>query len=231
MFREVPRALSSAALERLVAGFGVVAGHVAAGGLDGVEVQCSQASLIRQFLAADNTVDAADCAFLLAVLAAVRDGDRARPRARACACRATRASPGGLTVDDAVRLAVAVEPHVDYVNTAVGVATRTLPLIEPPMGVPAGYASHVPSAVRAAVSVPVIGVGRFTTPAQALEAVRSGSLRPRRRRARPDRRPVLRGEGAARGARAALHRLQPGVHRARGPRPAPGVRGEPACRS
>ena len=168
MFREVPRALSFPALERLVAGFGVVAGHVAAGGLDGVEVQCSQASLVRQ-LAPSRALP-----FLLAVLAAVREAI-GPDRVLGVRLQGDEGIPGGLTVDDAVRLAVAVEPRVDYVNTAVGVATRTLPLIEPPMGVPAGYASHVPSAVRAAVSVPVIGVGRFTTPAQALEAVRSGS--------------------------------------------------------
>jgi 2,4-dienoyl-CoA reductase (NADPH2) len=168
MFREVPRPLSEDGLARLVAGFGVVAGHVAAGGLDGVEVQCSQASLIRQ-LAPSRALP-----FLLAVLAAVREAI-GPDRVLGVRLQGDEGIPGGSTADDAVRLAVAVEPHVDYVNTAVGVATRTLPLIEPPMGVPAGYAAHVPSAVRAAVSVPVIGVGRFTTPAQALDAVRSGS--------------------------------------------------------
>jgi len=168
MFREVPRALSEDGLARLVAGFGIVAGHVAAGGLDGVEVQCSQASLIRQ-LAPSRALP-----FLLAVLAAVREAI-GPDRVLGVRLQGDEGIPGGSTADDAVRLAVAVEPHVDYVNTAVGVATRTLPLIEPPMGVPAGYAAHLPSAVRAAVSVPVIGVGRFTTPAQALDAVRSGS--------------------------------------------------------
>ncbi|GAA4747769.1 FAD-dependent oxidoreductase [Actinomycetospora chibensis] len=168
MFREVPRALSEHGLARLVAGFGVVAGHVAAGGLDGVEVQCSQASLIRQ-LPSSRALP-----FLLAVLAAVREAI-GPDRVLGVRLQGDEGIPGGSTVDDAVRLAAAVEPHVDYVNTAVGVATRTLSLIEPPMGVPAGYAAHVPSAVRAAVSVPVIGVGRFTTPAQTLDAVRSGS--------------------------------------------------------
>ncbi|MDD7916068.1 FAD-dependent oxidoreductase [Actinomycetospora callitridis] len=168
MFREVPRPLAEDGLARLVAGFGVVAGHVAAGGLDGVEVQCSQASLIRQ-LAPSRALP-----LLLAVLAAVREAI-GPDRVLGVRLQGDEGVPGGSTADDAVRLAVAVEAHVDYVNTAVGVATRTLPLIEPPMGVPAGYAAHVPSAVRAAVSVPVIGVGRFTTPTQALDAVRSGS--------------------------------------------------------
>ncbi|PVZ13159.1 FAD-dependent oxidoreductase [Actinomycetospora cinnamomea] len=171
MFREVPRALSPAGLSRLVDGFGLVASHVAAGGLDGVEVQCSQASLIRQLVSARSP---RAVPFLAAVLRAVRSAI-GPDRVLGVRVQGDEGVPGGLSAGDAVRVAVAVEPLVDYVNTAVGVATRTLPLIEPPMGVPAGYAAHVPSAVRAAVSVPVIGVGRFTTPAQARDAVTSGS--------------------------------------------------------
>ncbi len=171
MYGEVPRVLSTAGLDRLVDGFGLVASHVAAGGLDGVEVQCSQASLIRQLFSA-RSVRAFP--FLRAVLRAVRS-TIGPGRVLGVRVQGDEGVPGGLSAPDAVRVAVAVEPLVDYVNTAVGVATRTLPLIEPPMGVPAGYAAHVPSAVRAAVSVPVIGVGRFTTPSQAEETVRAGA--------------------------------------------------------
>lgn len=171
MFREVPRPLSDAGFARLVDGFALVAGHVAAGGFDGVEVQCSQASLIRQLFAA-RSPRAGE--FLRAVLAAVRAAI-GPDRVLGVRVQGDEGLPGGLGTADAVRVATSVEALVDYVNTAVGVATRTLPLVEPPMGVPAGYAAHVPAAVRAAVSVPVIGVGRFTTPAQALDAVRSGS--------------------------------------------------------
>ncbi|GLZ45624.1 oxidoreductase [Actinomycetospora sp. NBRC 106375] len=185
MFREVPRPLSASGRERLVAGFGLVAAHVAAGGLDGVEVQCSQASLIRQVFSAEARVPRGSSAalraappealpFLRAVLSAVRAAV-GPDRVVGVRLQGDEGFPGGLSASDAAAVAREVEPLVDYVNTAVGVATRTLPLIEPPMGVPAGYASHVPSAVRAAVSVPVIGVGRFTTPEQALDAVRSGS--------------------------------------------------------
>lgn len=171
MFREVPRALDDDGLARLADGFGLVAAHVAQGGLDGVEVQCSQASLIRQLFSARSP---RALPFLTAVLRAVRAAI-GPGRALGVRVQGDEGIPGGLAVADAVAVARAVEPLVDYVNTAVGVATRTLPLIEPPMGVPAGYAAHVPSAVRAAVAVPVIGVGRFTTLEQARDAVRSGS--------------------------------------------------------
>ncbi len=178
MFREVPRTLSTDRIAALVAGFARVAGHVVAGGLDGVEVQASQASLIRQFLSPrdNHRTDAygRDPARLLVeVLTAVRDV-LGPGRVLGVRLQGDEGLPGGLTARDAAAAAVRVEGLVDYVNTSVGVATATLPLIEPPMGVPAGYASAVPSAVRAAVGVPVVGVGRFTTPAQAEHALAAG---------------------------------------------------------
>src|SRR3712207_1979857 len=50
LFREVPREASTADLARLVAGYADVAARCAAAGFDGVEVQASQSSLVRQFL-------------------------------------------------------------------------------------------------------------------------------------------------------------------------------------
>lgn len=178
MFREVPRPLDDAGVARLVDGFATVAAHCAAGGFDGVEIQCSQASIVRQFLSpltnrrTDRWADGV--ALLETIIAAVRDA-LGPDRALGVRLQGDEGLPGGLGVDDAVAVARRVEPLVDHVNTSVGVATATLPLIEPPMGVPAGYAAAVPSAVRAAVSVPVIGVGRFTTPAQAAATLASGA--------------------------------------------------------
>lgn len=42
------------------------------------------------------------------------------------------------------------------------------------MHVPAGYAHHVPAAIRRAVRLPVVGIGRFTEPAQAERALADG---------------------------------------------------------
>src|SRR5919199_166041 len=50
LFREVPREANTADLTRLVAGYAEVAARCAAAGFDGVEVQASQSSLVRQFL-------------------------------------------------------------------------------------------------------------------------------------------------------------------------------------
>ncbi len=64
--------------------------------------------------------------------------------------------------------------QVDYINTSIGVATATLYMIEASMQVPPGYALFVPSAIRAAVGLPVVGVGRFKDPLQAERALAEG---------------------------------------------------------
>jgi len=83
---------------------------------------------------------------------------------------------GGTTIDEAVAVAALVEAtgDVDYVNTSIGVATATLFMIEASMHVPPGYALFIPSAIRKAVDLPVVGVGRFKDPLQAERALAEG---------------------------------------------------------
>ena len=149
----------------------------------------------------------------------------------ACGSAATRGSPAAPRSPEAVATARILDGdgHVDYVNTSVGVATATLHLVEPPMGVPPGYALPVAAAIRAAVAVPVIGVGRFTDPATGRTRARRRPLRPGRRRPRADRRPGVRAARARRGPY--VCGVQPGVCRAGGPQPAARVPGEPARRT
>ena len=82
----------------------------------------------------------------------------------------------GTTIDDAVRVAQIVEAtgQVDYINTSIGVATASLFMIEASMHVPPGYAMFIPSAIRKAVELPVVGVGRFKDPLQAERALADG---------------------------------------------------------
>jgi len=83
---------------------------------------------------------------------------------------------GGTTIDEAVAVAEMVEAtgQVDYVNTSIGVATASLFMIEASMHVPPGYALFIPSAIRKAVELPVVGVGRFKDPMQAERALADG---------------------------------------------------------
>ncbi|MFE0201182.1 FAD-dependent oxidoreductase [[Kitasatospora] papulosa] len=64
--------------------------------------------------------------------------------------------------------------EVDYINTSIGVATSTLYMIEASMTVPPGYALFVSNAIRRAVRLPVVGVGRIKDPVQAERALAEG---------------------------------------------------------
>ena len=82
----------------------------------------------------------------------------------------------GITIDETVEVAKAVEERglVDYINTSIGVATASLFMIEASMHIPPEYAMFIPSALRKAVDLPVVGVGRFKDPLQAERALAEG---------------------------------------------------------
>jgi len=183
LFREVPKAVEHFEIAQIVDGYATVAGHCTAGGFDGIELQCSHSSIVRGFLSpatnrrtdeyGGGLVDRAR--LLLEIVDAVRStigADRALG-VRICGDELIE---GGTGIDDAVEVARLVEAsgQVDYVNTSIGVATATLYMIEASMQVPPGYALFIPSAIRAAIDLPVVGVGRFKDPLQADRALADG---------------------------------------------------------
>jgi 2,4-dienoyl-CoA reductase (NADPH2) len=183
LFREVPKAVSHAEIDEIVAGYALVAEHCAEGGFDGIELQCSHSSIVRGFLspATNHRTDEyggslEDRARLLVeIVAAVRKeiGGALALGVRICGDELIEY---GTTIDDAVRVAEIVEAtgHVDYINTSIGVATASLFMIEASMHVPPGYAMFIPSAIHEAVDLPVVGVGRFKDPLQAERALAEG---------------------------------------------------------
>jgi len=183
LFREVPKALEPHEIRSVVDGYAQVAEHCMAGGFDGVELQCSHSSIVRGFLSpATNTRTdqyggplANRARLLLEIVAAVRAvlGPTKALGVRLCGDELIE---GGTTIDEAVEVArmVEVTGQVDYINTSIGVATATLYMIEASMQVPPGYAMFIPSAIREAVSLPVVGVGRFKDPTQAERALATG---------------------------------------------------------
>ncbi|MFC5995464.1 mycofactocin system FadH/OYE family oxidoreductase 2 [Pseudonocardia hispaniensis] len=183
LFREVPKAVTAAEIRQIIAGYGRVAGHCIAGGFDGVELQCSHASIIRGFLS-PVTNRRTDCyggsprrraRLLLEIVDAVREAIGA-DRVLGVRICGEEFVEGGIELDEAVGLARMLEAHggIDYLNTSIGVATASLHLIEASMHVPKGYALHIPAAIRRAVRLPVVGIGRFTDPAQAERALAEG---------------------------------------------------------
>jgi mycofactocin system FadH/OYE family oxidoreductase 2 len=183
LFREVAKGLTTREIAEVVAGYALVAGHCHEGGFDGIELQCSHSSIVRAFLS-PNTNKRTDsyggsladrARLLLEVIAAVREaiGRHMALGVRLCG---DELAEGGTTIDDAVELArmVAASGQVDYINTSIGVATASLFMIEASMAVPPGYALFISSAIRQAVNLPVVGVGRFKDPLQADRALDEG---------------------------------------------------------
>jgi len=183
LFREVPKAVTQAEIDEVVAGYALVAEHCAEGGFDGIELQCSHSSIVRGFLSPATNLRtdgyggslANRTRLLTEIVRAVRGvvGNRLALGVRLCGDELIE---GGATIDEAVEVARLVEAtgQVDYINTSIGVATASLFMIEASMHVPPGYALFVPSAFRKAVELPVVGVGRFKDPLQAERALAEG---------------------------------------------------------
>ncbi|MEE2031821.1 mycofactocin system FadH/OYE family oxidoreductase 2 [Rhodococcus chondri] len=183
LFREVPVAIGDGEIAELVDGYAAVARRCADGGFDGVEIQCSQASILRAFLA-PGTNPRTDryggdldrrARLLIEVVEAVR-GALGPGRVLGVRLSGHDGTAGGIEVDDAVQVARMLDGTgaVDYLSTSVGVATETLHLVEAPMSTPHGYSLFVPDAIRREVSLPVVGVGRFTAPEQVRAALAGG---------------------------------------------------------
>jgi 2,4-dienoyl-CoA reductase (NADPH2) len=183
LFREVPKAVDEAEIAEIVAGYALVAEHCMAGGFDGIELQCSHSSIVRGFLspATNRRTDryggdlTGRARLLLELVAAVRAaiGSERALGVRLCGDELIE---GGTTIEEAVAVARMVEAtgQVDYINTSIGVATATLFMIEASMRIPPGYAMYIPSAIRQAVDLPVVGVGRFKDPLQAERVLAAG---------------------------------------------------------
>ena len=183
LFREVPKAVEHHEIGEIVAGYARVAEHCMLGGFDGIELQCSHSSIVRGFLSPATNLRTDRyggslenrARLLLEIVAAVREaiGTTAVLGVRICGDELIE---GGTTIAEAVEVARLAEDSgcVDYINTSIGVATATLYMIEASMQVPPGYAMFIPSAIRQAVQLPVVGVGRFKDPLQADRALAAG---------------------------------------------------------
>src|SRR5580704_5395832 len=183
LFREVPTPVGPDEIAAIVAGYARVARHCAEGGFDGVELQCSQSSIVRGFLsrATNQRTDRYGgplrnrARLLLEVVAAVRAaiGPGRALGVRLCGDEMV---DGGTTLREAVEVArmASATGAVDYISTTVGVATATLYMVVASMRATPGHAMYVPAAIRAAVDVPVLGAGRITSPQQADQALADG---------------------------------------------------------
>jgi 2,4-dienoyl-CoA reductase (NADPH2) len=183
LFREVAKAVEHEDILEIIRGYARVAAHTREGGFDGVELQCSHSSIVRQFLSR-NTNHRGDeyggslenrARLLREIIAAIRNevGRDYAISVRLCGDELIR---DGITLDEAVAVAQILEKdgQIDLINTSIGTATQTLYMIEASMRIRPDYALFIPSALRKAVRLPVIGVGRIKDPIQAERILQEG---------------------------------------------------------
>jgi 2,4-dienoyl-CoA reductase (NADPH2) len=183
LFREVPKAVEYEDIQQIIEGYATVAGYTKRGGFDGVELQCSHSSIVRQFLSRSTNKRSDEyggslenrARLLREIIGAIRlaVGRDYALSVRLCGDELIR---DGITIDETVDLARILERDrlIDCINTSIGTATQTLYMIEASMRIPPNYAMFIPSAIRKAVHLPVIGVGRVKDPIQAERILSEG---------------------------------------------------------
>jgi 2,4-dienoyl-CoA reductase (NADPH2) len=183
LFREVPKAVEHDDIQEIIEGYARVAGYTREGGFDGVELQCSHSSIVRQFLSRNTNHRSDDYGgglenrmrLLREIIAAIRTavGRDYVISVRLCGDELIR---DGITIDETVAAARILEAdgRIDLINTSIGTATQTLYMIEASMRIPPNYAMFIPAAIRKAVRLPVIGVGRVKDPIQAERILAEG---------------------------------------------------------
>ncbi|MCC8999658.1 MAG: mycofactocin system FadH/OYE family oxidoreductase 2, partial [Candidatus Contendobacter sp.] len=183
LFREVAKAVEHEDILEIIKGYARVAAYTREGGFDGVELQCSHSSIVRQFLSRhtnhrdDEYGGSLDnrARLLREIIAAIRNevGRDYVISVRLCGDELIRE---GITLDEAVAVARILEADglIDLINTSIGTATQTLYMIEASMRIRPDYSLFIPSAIRKAVRLPVIGVGRIKDPIQAERILSEG---------------------------------------------------------
>ncbi|GAA1234140.1 mycofactocin system FadH/OYE family oxidoreductase 1 [Pseudonocardia alaniniphila] len=182
--REVPMEMEQPEIDELVSGFSAAAVLAAQAGLDGVEINAGQHSILRQFLSG-LTNRRADgygedrTRLLREVLAAVRSGlDRDATDDRVLGLRlcADELAPwAGITPEQGVATALAVAGAIDYLVVVRGSGMSVF-ATRPDLHVPPGFNRSICGTVRSALgaAVPVVLQGSVVDPAFAQAALDEG---------------------------------------------------------
>ena len=176
--REVPKAMELRDIAAVTEGFALVARQAVQGQADGVELQISDRSLLRQFLSpltnqredayggplqnrlrfVQETIEAVDAALGGERILGVR------------LCADELAPWAGLTPEQGIEIArlLAETGRLDYLTITMGgiYSTHMFPF-HASMHIPRGYAVHLAAAVKGVVSIPVFAAGRIMDAEQA----------------------------------------------------------------
>jgi len=159
--REVPKWMEPDDIAAVVAGFRQAATLAMRSGLDGVEVNAGQHSLVRQFLSGltnqrDDAWGHDRMRFARDTLAAVRDGAGADAVVGLRLCCDELAPWAGIVPEAAVEIAVGLAQYVDYVTVVRGSifsVAATRPDTHTPPGFNLATAAMIRAALPAAVAV------------------------------------------------------------------------------
>jgi 2,4-dienoyl-CoA reductase-like NADH-dependent reductase (Old Yellow Enzyme family)/thioredoxin reductase len=177
-----PRSLTRAEIAAVVAEFAAAAQRARAAGFDALELPFSHGYLIHQFLSPHTNRRRDEYGgnlenrmrFGREVVDAVRhelDGELPL----VVRMNATDYVEGGLTVDDALRIARMVESiGVDALSITSGTMCESVPFCLYPTGTPKANLLPMAGQIRATVVVPVIVAGRIRTPTTARQALLAG---------------------------------------------------------
>ncbi len=176
--REIPKAMEPADISAVIEGFALVANHAVLGNADGVELQISDRSLLRQFLSpltnqrndqyggplenrlrfVQETIEAVDRVLGQDKVLGIR------------LCADELAPWGGITPEQGVEIAglIAGTGRVDYLTITMGsiFSTHMFPF-HASMHTPPGYAVQLAASIKAAVNIPVFAAGRIMNADQA----------------------------------------------------------------
>lgn len=187
--REVPKSMEATDIDEVVLGFGDAAAQAVRAGMDGVEVNAGQFSLVRQFLSGLTNMRGDQWGqdrllFARAVLESVREGLVRGGRGGPAAVLGLRLSCdelapwAGLTPESAQEVAIALAPLVDYlvvVRGSIFTASATRPDMHTPPMFNRDLCLQMRQGLRAAeVAVPVVLQGSVVDAGDAQQALADG---------------------------------------------------------
>jgi mycofactocin system FadH/OYE family oxidoreductase 2 len=183
--REVPKAMEPADIDAVIAGFAQVARTAVQAGADGVELQCSDRSLLRQFLSplTNQRTDSYGgtlenrLRFLQETLEAVDVAIGPQHILGLRFCADELAPWAGLTPEQSLEIArlLISTRRIDYMTITMGsiFSTHMFPM-HASMHVPPAYAAHLSAQMKAALPIPVFTAGRIMNAAQAERVLAEG---------------------------------------------------------
>ncbi len=176
--REVLKEMELADIRAVIDGFGLVAKYAKQGGVDGVELQVSDSSLLRQFLSpltnqrSDTYGGVLDnrLRFLQETIEAVDNAIGSDTILGLRFCADELAPWAGLTPEQSIEIArlLVATRRINYLTVTMGsiLSTNMFPFTAT-MHVAPGYAVHLATAIKATVNIPVFAAGRIMNAAQA----------------------------------------------------------------